>query len=260
MRAGALAGGKRVRPFLAVECARLFGLAAHSAMPAAFAIEALHCYSLVHDDLPAMDNDDMRRGKPTVHVAFDEATAILAGDCLLTLAFEFAGDARNAAAQVRALARAAGGAGMVGGQMLDLAAEGRFIADPPQPSPEDTIRRIQAMKTGALIACACEMGALSAEAGEEPRAALRAYAGKIGLAFQIADDLLDAEGDAARIGKAVRKDADAGKATFVALLGARRARALLHETVDDAVARLDTLPGDHARLVDFARYVATRDR
>ena len=260
VRHAALAGGKRIRPFLVSECASLFPSATDDAPSAAFAIECVHCYSLVHDDLPAMDNDAMRRGKPTAHVAFDEATAILAGDCLLTLAFEYLSACRDAGALTAILARASGGAGMVGGQLLDLAAEGRFDAGGDPADTETAIRRIQSMKTGALIAAACEMGAVAGGAGDEHRAAMSEYGRRIGLAFQIADDLLDTEGDAAKLGKAVGKDLHAGKATFVGLLGTSGARKLLDETVDAARGILDGLPGDTSALSDLAGYIATRDR
>ncbi|MFN0264910.1 polyprenyl synthetase family protein [Tepidamorphus sp. 3E244] len=255
----ALAGGKRIRPFLVRESARLFESGEDDARAAAFAVECLHTYSLVHDDLPAMDDDDMRRGRPTVHVAYDEATAILAGDCLLTLAFEFLAATHHAGGLTGTLARAAGGTGMVGGQLFDLAAEGRFEAGGKVPDTETTIRRIQAMKTGALIAASCEMGAIAAGAQESHRQSLAAYGREIGLAFQIADDLLDTHGDAARIGKAVGKDAAAGKATFVGLLGTDGARDLLASTVEAAKANLGALPGDTQTLQALADYIATRD-
>lgn len=259
IRHGALAGGKRIRPFLLCRAASLFGISETVALPAACAIECIHCYSLVHDDLPAMDNDSLRRGKPTVHVAFDEATAILAGDTLLTLAFECLADCSPSAPLTRALARASGGAGMAGGQMLDLAAEGRFGAAGKATS-EASIRQIQAMKTGALITAACEMGGLVGKADDASIEALRAYGAHVGLAFQIADDLLDAEGDTRAVGKAVGKDAGAGKATFVALRGADGTRALLRETVAAAHHALKTLPGDTSVLADLAVYIAERDR
>lgn len=260
VRHAALAGGKRIRPFLIHECASLFASSGEDTRSAAFAIECVHCYSLVHDDLPAMDNDNLRRGKPTVHVAFDEATAILAGDCLLTLAFEYLSSCRDAGPLSALLARASGGAGMVGGQLLDLAAEGRFDSGSKAMDTAATIRRIQSMKTGALITAACGMGAITAGAGEVQRLALGEYGSHIGLAFQIADDLLDTEGDAAKLGKAVGKDAGAGKATFVGMLGVEGARKLLGETVDAARRTLKTLPGDTAMLSDLAGYIATRDR
>lgn len=230
MRHAAFAGGKRMRPYLVLESARLFGVTGEAPLQVAAALEAIHCYSLVHDDLPSMDNDDLRRGQPTVHRAYDEATAILVGDGLLTLAFEMVASDRVTlppavkVALVAALARASGIDGMVGGQLLDLAAEGRFEAE-PQPLDLAAIRHLQALKTGALIRFAVEAGALMApEATARQRAALSAYGEALGLAFQIRDDLLDVEGDATLVGKAVAKDAAAGKGTFVSLLGIEAAR------------------------------------
>ncbi len=223
MRHGCLNGGKRLRPFLVLEGAKLFGVDPSCAVRTGIAVEFLHCYSLIHDDLPAMDNADLRRGKPTVHKAFDDATAILAGDALLTLAFEVLahpethGDARVRIDLVAALAKAAGGQGMVGGQMLDLIAETTSFELP-------TITRLQRMKTGELIAFACEAGAILGKAAPPLRQALRNYAHDLGLAFQIVDDLLDAEGNAAEAGKPVGQDAVRGKATFVSVLGIERAR------------------------------------
>ena len=230
MRHAVLGGGKRLRPFLLVESAALFGAARYTgALLAGAALECLHCYSLVHDDLPAMDDDDLRRGRPTVHKAFDEATAILAGDALLTLAFDVMArsevhpDAGVRIALVSELARAAGLGGMAGGQMLDLAAEGRF--DDKRALGENEIATLQAMKTGALIRFACRAGAILGQADAAARASIDRYGAAIGQAFQIADDLLDFEGDAETIGKAAGKDAAAGKATLVAALGrGRRAR------------------------------------
>lgn len=224
MRYATLGGGKRFRPFLVVESAALFSVSRTSALRVAAAIELVHCYSLVHDDLPAMDDDDLRRGQPTVHKKFDEATAILAGDALLTLAFEILADQRthengNVRAElVSALAKASGAHGMVGGQMLDLAAESIEL-------DMGGITRLQRLKTGALITFSCEAGAILGRASAEPREALRGYAHDLGLTFQIADDLLDVEGTMEETGKAVGKDAAAGKATFVSILGVERARA-----------------------------------
>src|SRR5215467_11588044 len=217
MRQGALGGGKRLRPFLMLECAQLFGVRAEAAVEVAAALECVHCYSLVHDDLPAMDDDDIRRGKPTVHKAFDEWTAILAGDALLTLAFErLASPQTHADPAVRteliaALARASGPAGMAGGQSLDLEADKLRL--PQQPSLAH-IERLQAMKTGALFGFACEAGAILGRSEAAERARLAQFGARIGMAFQIADDLLDQEGDAALMGKAMSKDE--GKATFIA--------------------------------------------
>jgi len=261
MRYAILGGGKRLRPFLVVETARAFGREGAGPRRLGAAIECLHGYSLIHDDLPAMDDDDLRRGRPTVHRAFDEATAILAGDALLTLAFEIlAGPATAADGGVRAalcagLARAAGLAGMVGGQMLDLAAE-RAAA----PLDGSAIAQLQAMKTGALLGFSVEAGGLIAGAPETARAPLRAYGDALGAAFQIADDLLDAEGDEAATGKRVGKDADRNKATFVAAFGLKAARARRDALVDEAIAAIDAL-GLGAKvetLREAARFVAAR--
>lgn len=257
MRHAALGGGKRLRPFLVIESARLCGLEAEAALNAGVALECVHCYSLVHDDLPAMDDDDMRRGRPTVHRAFDEATAILAGDALLTLAFEIAADpATHPDPAVRAelalaLARASGGAGMAGGQMLDLAAEGRALG-------EAEILTLQAMKTGALIRFGCEAGGILGRADDGARKALHDYGAALGQAFQLADDLLDVEGDAALIGKATAKDAGAGKATLVALIGVERARARLSELVARARAALAPFGARAHILAETADFVASR--
>ncbi|ABS65464.1 Polyprenyl synthetase [Xanthobacter versatilis] len=264
MRHGALGGGKRLRPFLVIESAALFGIPADQAVTAATAIECIHCYSLVHDDLPAMDDDDLRRGRPTVHRAFDEATAILAGDGLLTLAFDLlAGedahpDPAVRIALVRALARASGIGGMVGGQMLDLAAEGRFSGGTPLALAEDAIRDLQAMKTGALLAVSVEAGALLGGATADERAALLAYGRALGAAFQIADDILDVEGTAEEVGKKVGKDAAAGKATLVSRLGLPAARTLLDRLVADASAALAPFGARGAVLAEAALFVANR--
>ncbi len=265
MRHGALGGGKRLRPFLVIETARLFGVAEADAMPAAAAIELIHCYSLVHDDLPSMDNDDLRRGQPTVHRAFDEATAILAGDSLLTLAFEVLADKHNAveaavrADLVLALARASGLAGMIGGQMFDLEAEGRYAAsrrDGP-PSPGD-VRRLQAMKTGALLAVAAEMGAILGEAPLAQRQALMAYGRALGAAFQVADDILDVEASSEAMGKATAKDAEANKATLVAALGLEAARVERDRLALDAVNALICFGPEADVLRAAARFSAAR--
>lgn len=252
----AVQGGKRLRGFLALEGARMHGLADAQAASAAAAVEALHAYSLVHDDLPAMDDDDLRRGQPTVHVKWDEATAILAGDALQTLAFELlcdpalgSGDARIAL--VQGLAKASGAEGMVLGQALDIAAETAAA-----PLTLEAIIRLQAGKTGALIGFAAEAGAILAEADRGP---LRAYATALGLAFQIADDILDETGDAAKAGKRLQKDAEAGKATFVSLLGLGGARARAAALVDEACDALAPY-GDRARLLkDAARFTIARE-
>ena len=239
MRHAALGGGKRLRPFLVIEVAALFDVPAEAALDAAAAVECVHCYSLVHDDLPVMDNDEIRRGRPTVHKAYDEWTAILAGDALLTLAFEIlAGAAEYAGpdvgtALIGALAKAAGAAGMVGGQCLDLAAE--KLASPPRPDAAH-VQRLQALKTGALMRFACEAGAILGRAGADERRALAVYGARLGLAFQIADDLLDVEGDAAAMGKAARKDS--AKATLHAASDVETARRRLTTLADEAVAAL----------------------
>ncbi len=257
MRYSALAPGKRMRPLLVLAGARLFGVARLSALQVAAAVEMVHAYSLIHDDLPAMDNSDLRRGRPTCHKAFDEATAVLAGDGLLTMAFEVLahpdthGDPAVRCELVSALATAAGAAGMVGGQMIDLIAE-------RQPLDIGAITRLQRMKTGALIAFACEAGAILGKAGSELRIALRGYAHDLGLAFQIADDLLDVEGSAAETGKPVGADAAAGKATFVSILGVERARAQAGLLVDQAVAHLDLFEERAELLRQVARFVANR--
>jgi farnesyl diphosphate synthase len=265
MRHVALGGGKRLRPFLVLETARLFGLDSGAAMPAATAIELIHCYSLVHDDLPAMDDDDLRRGQPTVHKAFDEATAILAGDGLLTLAFEVLAEPQAApdpavrAELVLALARASGLAGMVGGQMLDLEAEGRYAAKPAEgkPWPGD-VRRIQAMKTGALLAAAVEMGAILGRASLAQRMALAAYGQALGAAFQVADDVLDVESSAEALGKATAKDAEANKATLVAALGLEAARQERDRLAADAASALRRFGPEADMLRAAARFAAAR--
>jgi farnesyl diphosphate synthase len=256
-----LGGGKRFRPFLVLESAALFGLDAEHAIDAAASLECLHCYSLVHDDLPAMDNDDVRRGRPTVHVAYDDWTAILAGDGLLTLAFDILArpathpDPGVRADLVLALARAAGAGGMAGGQALDLEAD--KLGVPARPTL-DHIRRLQAMKTGALITYAVEAGAILGKAAPEARAALKSYGDHLGFAFQIADDLLDAEGDAGTVGKAVGKDHAAGKATLVSLMGLAAARAKLAETEAAAIAALAPFGECAGTLAAAARFVSER--
>jgi farnesyl diphosphate synthase len=262
MRWSALGGGKRLRPFLVVETAALFGAPRDGALLAGCALELLHCYSLVHDDLPAMDNDDLRRGRPTVHKAFDEATAILAGDALFTLAFDvMARDEVHAEpgvriALVRELARAAGLGGMAGGQMLDLSAEGRFETKRALTEPE--IVTLQAMKTGALIRFACNAGAILGQADAPNRASIERYGAAIGQAFQIADDLLDVEGDSAQLGKAAGKDAAAGKATLVAVLGVAGARARLDRLIAEADAALLSFGVNADTLRATARFIAER--
>jgi farnesyl diphosphate synthase len=264
MRHASLGGGKRFRPFLVVETAALFNVPRERALMAAAALECVHCYSLVHDDLPAMDNDDLRRGRPTVHKAFDDATAILAGDGLLTFAFDVLSRPEvhpNASVRIElvgALARAAGIGGMAGGQMLDLAAEGRFDDGKPQQLAVGEITTLQAMKTGALLRFACLAGPMLGEAGADKRKAVEDYGRALGEAFQIADDLLDVEGDAATVGKSTGKDAAAGKATFVGVLGVARARARLAALVTDAESALEPFGPEAALLRAAARFVAER--
>ncbi len=261
MRHAVLGGGKRFRPFLVIETAKLFGIAPDQALGAAAAVELVHCYSLVHDDLPAMDDDAMRRGLPTVHVAFDEATAILTGDALLTLAFEVAvhptthPDAAIRCALALALAQAAGASGMVGGQQLDLEAETL-----PRLGAQDLdrVRDIQERKTGAIITFAAEAGAILAGAAPADRHALGSYGRALGAAFQIADDLLDVEGAAATVGKATGKDAAAGKATYVSALGIQGARQRLAELEAEALTSLDRF-GERADILRQAvTYVSER--
>jgi farnesyl diphosphate synthase len=259
MRHAAIGGGKRLRPLLTFATARLFGVDSVCTARAATAVECIHVYSLIHDDLPAMDNDDMRRGKPTVHRAYDEATAILAGDCLHALAFEILADpATHADPFVRAelvadLARAAGPTGMAGGQMMDLVAQ-------QQSFDLATVTRLQALKTGALIACAVEAGAILGRIPPDARTGLRGYARDVGLAFQIADDILDVEGDEDTAGKKLRKDADAGKETFLTLLGLDRAREQARLLVDQAIDHLHAYGEEADLLRDIARYTLERDR
>jgi farnesyl diphosphate synthase len=261
MRHAVLGGGKRFRPFLVIEAAGLFGVSPQAALDTAASLECLHCYSLVHDDLPAMDNDDVRRGRPTVHKAYDDWTAILAGDGLLTMAFDIlARPTTHASPAVRAelvlaLARASGAGGMVGGQAFDLEAD--KLGQPPVATAAH-IRRLQAMKTGALITYAVEAGAILGLASHEERMALKTYGDHLGFAFQIADDLLDAEGDAATVGKAVRKDGDAGKATLVSLMGLDVARKTLAETEAAAIAALAPFGTRASSLAAAARFVSTR--
>ncbi|QRY67201.1 polyprenyl synthetase family protein [Ensifer sp. PDNC004] len=257
MRHGVLNGGKRLRPFLVTECADLLGGNADAALRVGAALECVHCYSLVHDDLPAMDDDDMRRGQPTVHKAFDEATAILAGDSLLTFAFDIIAAPETAVSDaqkvelVLALGRAAGHGGMAGGQALDLAAE-------KSPPDEAGIVTLQAMKTGALIRFACEAGAIVADASRDDRARLRAFGEKIGLAFQLADDLLDLTADAETMGKATGKDAARGKGTLLALHGQAWAEERLEQLVAEAEALLAPYGERSAILVEAARFIANR--
>lgn len=263
MRYASLGGGKRFRPFLVVESAALFAVPEERSLMAAAALECVHCYSLAHDDLPAMDNDDLRRGRPTLHKAFDEATAILVGDSLLTFAFDILArpqthpDPAVRIALVLALARASGLGGMAGGQMLDLAAEGRFEATPPRLDLPD-VQQLQAMKTGALLRYGCLAGAILGGADEPRQAALDRFGAIIGEAFQIADDILDVEGDAATVGKATGKDAGAHKATAVGILGVAKAKQKLFALIDEAETTLAPFGDDAALLKAAARFVAER--
>jgi len=257
MRYALMGGGKRIRPFLVLTGARLFAVPEVGALRAAAAIEMIHSYSLVHDDLPAMDNADLRRGRPSAHRQFDEATAILAGDGLLTLAFEvLAGEETHASPSVRsnlvlALARAAGAAGMVGGQMIDLEAQHAKL-------DLEAITRLQRMKTGAIIGFSCEAGAILSDAPAEARRALQLYAEDLGLAFQIADDLLDVESSAAVTGKPVGQDQVAGKATFVAVLGVEEARRRARFISERAASHLEMFGTRGDLLRDMAQFVVNR--
>jgi farnesyl diphosphate synthase len=258
MRYASIGQGKRIRPFFVTESARILDAPAEGALRTGVALECVHCYSLVHDDLPAMDDDDLRRGKPTCHKAFDEATAILAGDGLLTLAFDILADPlTHADPKVRVelianLARAAGHAGMVGGQMLDLEAEQQSASD-----LEDIIL-MQGMKTGALFRYSLEAGAIVAEAAPADRAALVTFADKIGLAFQIADDVLDVESTPEKLGKATQKDRSAGKATFIDHFGLDGAKARANALTAEAVAALDRFGERGALLAEAARFIVER--
>ncbi|MBT5351801.1 MAG: polyprenyl synthetase family protein [Rhodospirillales bacterium] len=257
MRYASLGGGKRVRPYLVLTSAAMFDVVRPAALRAAAALEMVHCYSLVHDDLPAMDNDDLRRGQPTCHIKFDEATAILAGDALLTRAFEVLSnpdthdDPRVRADLVLALAQAAGEHGMVGGQMLDLLAETTTLSMPE-------ITRMQRMKTGMLISVACEMGAILGHASEQAHRALQAYSHDLGLAFQIADDLLDLNATAEEMGKQTGKDADAGKSTFVSLMGEEKARNQAKILRDQAIEHLEMFGEKSDLLKQLATFVVDR--
>ena len=259
MRHAAIGGGKRLRPLLVCGAARLFAVDPECALRVGVAVEAIHVYSLVHDDLPAMDDDDVRRGRPTVHKVYDEATAILAGDAFQALAFEIlAAEATHAdpfvrAELVAALATAAGPGGMVGGQAMDMAAAETM-------HDLGNVTRLQQLKTGALIGFAIEAGAILGRLPPEGRTRLRGYAHDLGLAFQIADDLLDAEGDPAAMGKAAGKDTAAGKATFVALLGADRARAQAQSLSQQAISHLGNFGREADLLREIAAYAVDRDR
>jgi farnesyl diphosphate synthase len=259
-----LAGGKRMRPFLVIETAAIFSADAEAAMPAALALELVHCYSLVHDDLPSMDNDPMRRGKPTVWKAFDEWTAILAGDALLTLAFQVlanpAHGGQSGATRLKliaGLARASGEVGMVGGQCLDLEAD--KLATPEKPDVAH-IERLQAMKTGKLFEFACHAGALTGGASPREEQALTRFGAVLGAAFQLADDLLDVEGDPQTVGKATAKDAAAGKATLVGLMGVAAARKKLGEIEADALAGIEFLGARAAVLRETLHFACARKK
>ena len=264
MRYASLGGGKRFRPFLVVESAALFKVPRERALLAGAALECIHCYSLVHDDLPAMDNDDLRRGRPTTHKAFDEATGILAGDGLLTLAFDIVArpethpDPAIRSNLVLALARGSGIGGMVGGQILDLGAEGRFNGGKVQALGQSEIETLQGMKTGALLRFACIAGAILGGANATQRTALERYGAAVGEAFQIADDLLDVEGDAATVGKAIGKDAALNKGTLVTLLGIAGAKDRLAARVAEAEEALAPFGKDADILKAAAHFVAYR--
>jgi len=257
MRYATLEGGKRIRAFLALQSGRLFGVDRRAQSRVAGSVELVHSYSLVHDDLPAMDNDDLRRGKPSTHKQFDEATAILAGDALLTYAFEVLAhtethpDPHVRCELIARLAHASGARGMVGGQMIDIAAQGAL-------TEIGQVTRLQRHKTGALISFACESGAIMGRASPHMRQALFNYAQDLGLAYQIADDLLDAEGDPAEMGKRARKDQKAGKATFVTILGNDRARSQAQLLANQAVAHLEVFDEKADLLRGLASYVVNR--
>lgn len=264
MRHAALGGGKRLRPCLVIESAALFEIPADHAVTCAAAVELVHCYSLVHDDLPAMDNDRLRRGKPTVWAAFDEWTAILAGDALQALAFEVLAEAAQsglydagcAVALTRELAAAAGASGMAGGQAMDLEAGKLGASTVPTVAQ---VNNLQALKTGRLIRFSCEAGAILAGRGGDERACLHRFGEHLGLAFQIADDLLDVEGDAERVGKAVAKDAGAGKATLVSFIGIEAARRELDRALEQAQQALQPFGSRAEILTRLANFVANRD-
>ncbi len=257
MRHGTLSGGKRLRPFLTMHTANLFNVDPLRARRVAAAVEFVHCYSLIHDDLPAMDDAKLRRGKPTVHIQFDEATAILAGDALLTLAFEVLSepetheDPRVRCELVRSLAKAAGGHGMAGGQMLDLIGE-------REEFDLGTISRLQRMKTGKLMAFACEAGVILGKGGEPHRKALCNYAFDLGLAFQVTDDILDVEADPQDTGKDTRKDSQAGKSTFVSTMGKEQAKNRAEILVRQAIGHLKIFDGRAEKLQRLAQYVLER--
>ncbi|QYK04104.1 (2E,6E)-farnesyl diphosphate synthase [Shewanella zhangzhouensis] len=257
MRHGALIGGKRIRPFLVYAVGELLGVDKAKLDRLAAAVECVHAYSLIHDDLPAMDDDNLRRGKPTVHIAFDEATAILAGDALQTLAFEIISEAdaglapKAQVAMIAALAKASGYLGMCGGQALDLAGEGKSIS-------LDELTRLHNLKTGALIRAAVELALIAADASDTDTTALRAYADAIGLAFQVQDDILDITATTEEIGKPQGSDLDANKSTYPKLLGLDGARQTADALVADALSALAKMPYNSQLLADFARYIVAR--
>ena len=259
MRYAAIDGGKRVRPLLLAATAGMYGVARETAVKCGCAVEAIHVYSLIHDDLPCMDDDDLRHGKPTLHKAFDEATAVLAGDALHALAFEIlsmpetVGDPFVRAELVSTLAGASGMGGMAGGQMMDMVAG-------EQDYDLQAITRLQQLKTGALLAASVEMGAILGRVPPDARAHLRGYSRDVGLAFQIADDLLDHEGDEAKAGKALRKDDEQGKQTFVTLMGADKARDQARALVEQAVGHLAPHGSEADVLRALARFIVERDR
>lgn len=257
MRYAALSGGKRLRPFLTVQSSKLFGISNDAALHVATAIEFIHTYSLIHDDLPAMDDDDLRRGQPATHIKFGEAAGILAGDALLTYAFQLLAD-RDVHADpavrcelIRSLAAASGFRGMVGGQMMDLESENEELSI-------DQVIRLQRLKTGELFAISCEAGAILGKAPWQMRNALKAYAHDIGLAFQIRDDLLDAEGTRSETGKTVRKDDIAGKATLVSIMGIERAKEQSRILAEQAIRHLDVFDEKARNLRKLAEYIVTR--
>ena len=264
MRYAVMAGGKRFRPMLTLACAKLFDVSHDQVLRVAAAIELVHCYSLIHDDLPAMDDDDLRRGQPSCHAKFGEATAILAGDALMTLAFEVLAapethsDGALRCALITGLARAAGAEGMVAGQMIDLAAEGKTHGTGARDAAE--VARMERLKTGGLIAFACESVAILGRAPADARQALVGYAHALGLAYQVVDDLLDAEGEAGMIGKTAGKDARAGKATFVAMLGLEGARAEAARLAIEAGHNLDFFGKKADFLRDMTGFVIDRHR
>jgi farnesyl diphosphate synthase len=257
MRYAAIGGGKRLRPLLVRASADMYGVSHDASLRCGLAIEAIHVYSLIHDDLPCMDDDALRHGKPTTHLAFDEATAVLAGDSLLSLAFEILADPKTSGDPftrielVSTIGTASGFHGMAGGQMMDIVAEGGGF-------DLQAVTRLQQLKTGALLAASVEMGAILGKVPPEGRLHLRGYARDIGLAFQIADDLLDHEGDEVAAGKALRKDAEAGKQTFVSLLGPERARDQAQALVDQAIAHLAQHGPEAELLREVARYIVER--